>query len=249
MTENRGLWFTPPDLSARSSQPSPRFPLGPFTSAETVDRFGALARADWASLTFGPEGPDVDVFNAGYGRLCASHPELTFDHLSAHAKLLRLGTRLWQEGRRDRDDDQDGDDETHQGLTVWAPEGVQFALERLALRAAHARRRAIWFTWLCESSVVWREPGAVQARLIVIENGERALSETVEPHAAPPIPPGYRRPADARREAFTLASFDRIRVLSTELKRLVAAGAPVALRLGAGPALAESRLAAALWWV
>jgi hypothetical protein len=47
----------------------------------------------------------------------------------------------------------------------------------------------------------------------------------------------------ARREAFTLDSFDRLRVLTTELKRLIAAGAPVALRLGVGPALDESRLA------
>jgi len=53
----------------------------------------------------------------------------------------------------------------------------------------------------------------------------------------------------ARREAFTLASFDRLRVLTTELKRLIAAGAPVALRLGVGPALDEARLASALWWV
>ena len=32
-------------------------------------------------------------------------------------------------------------------------------------------------------------------------------------------------------------------------KRLIAAAAPVALRLGVGPALDESRLASALWWV
>jgi len=75
------------------------------------------------------------------------------------------------------------------------------------------------------------------------------LSGAVDAHATPSIPPGYRRPVAARREAFTLASFDRLRVLTTELKRLIAAGAPVALRLGAGPALDESRLASALWWV
>jgi hypothetical protein len=53
----------------------------------------------------------------------------------------------------------------------------------------------------------------------------------------------------ARRELFTVACFDRLRVLTTELKRLVAAGAPVALRFGSGPALADAQLAAALWWV
>jgi hypothetical protein len=117
------------------------------------------------------------------------------------------------------------------------------------LRAALTRRRAIWLTRLFDSSVVWREPVDSCARLIVIENGELVLSTAVEAKATPATPPGYRRPVAARREAFTLASFDRLRVLTTELKRLIAAGAPVALRLGVGPALDESRLAAALWWV
>jgi hypothetical protein len=123
------------------------------------------------------------------------------------------------------------------------------SLEWLALRAALARRRAIWVTCLFDSSVLWREPDGKCARLVVIEKGEVALSAPVDANARPPIPPGYRRSVTARREAFTLASFDRVRVLPTELKRLIAAGAPVPLRLGAGHALGESRLASALWWV
>jgi hypothetical protein len=96
---------------------------------------------------------------------------------------------------------------------------------------------------------VWREPGSSGARLIVIENAEIVVSKAVDVDATPPIPPGYRRSATERREAFTLVCFDRLRVLTTELKRLVAAGAPVALRLGTAPALDESRLASALWWL
>jgi hypothetical protein len=163
--------------------------------------------------------------------------------------LLRLGTRLWREGRRDRDGDEDDANEMGRDVTVWNPEFVQVSLEWLALRAALARRRAIWFTRLFESSVVWREPGDSGTRLIVIENGEVVSSTAADANAPPPIPPGYHRSVAARREAFTVASFDRLRVLTTELKRLVAAGAPVALRLGVGPALDESRLASALWWV
>jgi len=48
---------------------------------------------------------------------------------------------------------------------------------------------------------------------------------------------------------FTLPCFDRLRVLTTELKRLVAAGAPVTVRLGPAPPLADARLASVLWWV
>jgi DNA polymerase-3 subunit epsilon len=247
--ENRALCFTSPDLRTRSSQPSPHCPLGPFASAETLDRFGAFARAERAALTSRSRGMDDDTFSAGYDRLCATHPELSRVDLSEHAKLLRLGTRLWREGRRDRDVDEDDANEMGRDVTVWNPEFVQVSLEWLALRAALARRRAIWFTRLFDSSVVWREPGDSCTRLIVIENGEVVLSTAADANAPPPIPPGYHRSVAARREAFTVVSFDRLRVLTTELKRLIAAGAAVGLRLGAGPPLDESRLASALWWV
>ena len=49
-------------------------------------------------------------------------------------------------------------------------------------------------------------------------------------------------------KTFALARIDRLRVLTTELKRLVAAGPPVALRLGIAPA-AATRDSRALWWV
>jgi DNA polymerase-3 subunit epsilon len=247
--QDRVLWFTSPDLSARSPEPSKHCPLGPFASTEMLDQFVALARADCAALTSGPWGPDDGTFTSGYNRLCGMHGELSRVDLSAHAKLLRLGTRLWREGRRDRDVDEDETHETRRALTVWTPEFVQVSLEWLALRAALARRRAIWLTRLVDSSVVWREPGDSCTRLIVIEKGEVALSAARDANAPPPIPPGYRRPVAARREAFTVASFDRLRVLTTELKRLTAAGAPVSMRLGVGPPLDESRLAAALWWM
>src|SRR5262245_25876804 len=247
--ENRALWFAPPNLTARSAHPSSQYPLGPFPSARMLDEFGALAAAESRALGSSRWRPDPVTFDAGYARLRAAHPELSRQDLGTHDRLLRLGTRLWREGRRDRDVDEDDPNEAGRALTVWTPEFVQVSLEWLALRAAFARRRAIWLTRLFDSSVVWREPGDTCARLIVIEKGEIALSAAVDASAPPPIPPGYRRPVAERRKAFTLASFDRLRVLTTELKRLIAAGAPVTLRMGVGPALDESRLASALWWV
>jgi DNA polymerase-3 subunit epsilon len=245
--DNRAVWFAPPDLSARSMQPSSQCPLGPFPSAVMLDEFAALARGDRGALGRWP--PDAATFDAGYARLCEAHPELSRQDLGAHDRLLRLGTHLWREGRRDRDIEEDDSDEAGRGLTVWTPDFVQVSLEWLALRAALARRRAMWLTRLFESSMVWREPGDTCPRLIVIENGDVVFSAAVDASAPPPIPPGYRRSVAARREDFTLASFDRLRVLTTELKRLIAAGAPVALRLGVEPAFDEARLASALWWV
>ena len=90
---------------------------------------------------------------------------------------------------------------------------------------------------------------ATAARLIVIEKGEVVVNANIDVDATPPIPPGHARPIAARREAFTVACFDRLRVLTTELKRLAVAGAPVALRSGVAPPLANTRLMSVLWWV
>jgi hypothetical protein len=244
--DDRAVWFAPPDLSARSSGRSSHCPLGPFPSAARLDEFAALARADRRSLGAGRWSPDAATFEAGYARLCDAHPELSHRDLGAHERLLRLGTRLWREGRRDHDVDSD---EEPRGNTTWTPELVQLSLEWIALRGALARRRATWLTRLVDASVQWTEPGSAGARLIVIENGEVVVNADTDADAIPPIPAGYARPAAARREAFTLARFDRLRVLTTELKRLAAAGAPVALRLGVAPPLAGTRLTSVLWWV
>ena len=244
--EDRSVWFAAPDLSTRSARPSSRCPLGPFPSPEMLDEFAALARGDRRALGSGRWRPDGSTFEAGYARLFSAHPELSREDVAMTGRLLRLGTRLWREGRRDHDLDAD---EEARAVTTWTPELVQRSLEWLALRAALARRRAIWLTRLVDASVVWTEPGSSEARLIVVENGEVVLTAAATAHATPPVPPGCTRPIAVRREAFTVARFDRLRVLSTEMKRLAAAGAPVALRSGVAPALADARLAAALGWV
>jgi len=125
---------------------------------------------------------------------------------------------------------------------------VQTSLEWLAIRAALARRRATWLTWLLDATIVWSEPGA-GARLIVIEKGDIAFSGAVDERTTPPVPPGHQRSVAARHEAFTVARLDRVRILTTELKRLQAAGVPVAVRFGVGPALAGSPLTSALSWI
>src|SRR5262245_29028983 len=108
--DDRAIWFAASDLSGRSARPSRACPLGPLISAKTLDRFGAFARTNRSALASGRWGPDGATFHSGYERLCATHPELSRLDLSSHARLLRLGTRLWREGRRDRDADHDQDE-------------------------------------------------------------------------------------------------------------------------------------------
>jgi hypothetical protein len=117
------------------------------------------------------------------------------------------------------------------------------------LRAALARRRARWLTRLMDASIVWNERGVERARLLVIDNGEIVAREDVARRSLPPVAPGHGRTMAARRAAFTIASFDRLRVLLTELKRLSCDRSPVSVRFGSGPALSDARLARVLSWL
>lgn len=245
----RELWFAPRDLAERSRRPSARCPAGPFPSAQTLDQFGALAHGRREALGDPRWGPDQKTFDEGYARFrAAHHRELTCGALAPHAQLLRLGVRLWREGRRD------SDEAALKGWTTsdaraprsWTPEHVQVLLERIALRAVLARRRARWLTRLADASLVWSEPGLTDARLIVIENGDIAQRASLDAAAVPPVPPGWRRTMTARREALTIARFDRLRVLTTELKRLASEGGRASLRFGEGPPLSGEQLARAL---
>lgn len=244
---DRAVWFARPDLSGRSPRPSTGCAVGPFPSADTLDQFSALARGSRAALGRGRWGPDLMTFADGYARFCARH-DGTRESNGTPAALLDLGTRLWREGRRDRDIDLD-ESEAERRSRLWTPEIVQTSLEWLVIRSALACRRAKWLTWLVDASVVWREHEAAGPRLIVIELGDITYSGDADDGLIPPVPPGHVRPVGARHEAFTVARFDRLRVLTTELKRLVAAGAPVAVRFGPGRALAGPPLASALSWI
>ncbi len=267
---DRRVWFATPDLLVRSGRPSSGCRVGPFPSVAMLDAFAALARESRDALGRGRWAPDTASFDEGYARFRQAHHELSRNRVAVTARLLRIGRRLWREGRRDRDVDASlaGD---HR-VSSWTPEYVQRSLEWLVIRTALARRRAAWFTRLAEASLAWCEPGAAECRLLVVENGDIIEARSGRPEMVaprhcsgrpracrgvegqtcppePPIPPGHRRPIAARHEAFTLARFDRLRVLTTELKRLVAGGAPVAVRLGASPALARARLASLLAWL
>ena len=123
------------------------------------------------------------------------------------------------------------------------------ALEETVVRAAHAVRRGRWLLRLSECSVASAEPGAVQRRLLVIEAGVVARRADLDAHGELPVPPGHGRPAAERRLAFDVATFDRLRVLTTELRRLSTEAASVEVRLGPQVRLTRRRLQTVLRWI
>ena len=187
--------------------------------------------------------PPPDCFSAGLASFVREHGG------SASARdLVRLGWRLW-ERRRAAARPAASNEAPPLSRPAWDEERVGQALEETVVRAAHAVRRARWLVRLCECSLAWVEPGAPTRRLLVIRAGEVAERADLAAGAAVPVPPGRARLAAERRAAFDLARFDRLRVLTTELRVLAAATDSVELRLGEHARLSRRRLQAVLRWV
>jgi DNA polymerase-3 subunit epsilon len=251
---DRAVWFARADLSGKSPRAASGCAVGPFSSAVLLDRLEALTDRAPTALAPARWAPSTAVFEDGLALLCVSHRELAGG--IERRPLLVLGARLWREGRRLKEEDDPPGERRAQAsgagplfAHVWTPLQVAAEIEALALQCAHAIRRARWLTALVEATVTFHEPPAAGARLLVVSDGEVVGQAFVEQGDLPPVPDGHRRTREERHAGFTVARFDRLRVLTTELKRLVAKGSPVCVRLAPRAALSGERLARILGWL
>ncbi len=231
----RAVWFATPTLDSLRETPDARHVVGPVGDAQVLVEVPALvaalrgdpsARPTLLSAAWGPQG---DRLRAGVAVFARRHPEVPLTRRG----LLHLGHALWPRSRGRSDDDAPIDDH-------WRAETVADVIEDAFVRAAHVIRRSRWLVILSEASVAWDDGD--RARCLVLERGHLESRDWLEHGALPPCPPGYARSMAARRRSFDVTTRDRLRVLTTELRRLVQDGAAPRIRTGpgnlvAGPAL------------
>lgn len=214
--------------------------------------------------------PDADCFTLGTRLLCEELPAAAVrDRTALVRALYRFGARSWQrrieEARRARDEAEargdeavaeaesaDGDAASEGEETVeWTPERVASFLEGVVRQVAHQVRRARWLCALTDASVSWptRSGTRGEARLLVLERGEVTRRQSVPHGALPPAPPGFARRPRERQRAFDVATYDRLRVLTTELRRLATDRDALAVRLGPKEILDRALLTRKLEWV
>jgi hypothetical protein len=134
---------------------------------------------------------------------------------------------------------------------VWTPQAVATSLGHMLMHSAHLIRRARWFCLLSESSLAWEgtgRPGQV-TNLIILEGGAVVKRDTMMPAEELPTPPRFNRPFHRRQSHLSLITYDRLRVLTTELRRLVSEKRLIEMRLGPTVTLRNEELKRALRWV
>jgi DNA polymerase-3 subunit epsilon len=235
----RGVWFASRDLGRMRARPDAAHPIGPLPSRDALAPVAAVRRllagrtdaATWAEALVLRTAIDPAMASAGLALFRARHGNLR--------RWRGLGARLWREWKEREPDEEEEREERFRD-----PADVAAALESAVRHGAHLVRRARWLCRLCDASLVWRPFGSDRRRLLVLERGRvRRVEDGADP------PRGSLRNALARRRCFDAATYDRLRVLTTELRRVVAENRIVELRLGPHRRLDGPALARRLYWV
>jgi hypothetical protein len=151
-------------------------------------------------------------------------------------------------------------------LESWTPELLSGALESVTEQAIHALRRSRWLRDLTDATLIWTRPKKKQPRRkIRLEQGRiveahDVASGQIQPspprdsttHEFPPLPgergPGGEGSQEPAGEGtiFDIATYDRLRVLTTEIRRLVNEGRTIELVLSPTRKLDATQLSAIL---
>jgi len=177
--------------------------------------------------------------------------------------LTTLGHRLWRERLADLAKAQaeevaesvaeasvDPEPEVEEEPS-WTPETVARGFEKFSMRSALIIRRARWLCLLSESSLAWEARGSEGRRKIVLqfENGAVGQRQELSIGKTIPLSGEYAKGMLNRQKIFDLTTYERLRVVTTEMRRLVAEGRKVEIRLRPHALLRRRQLTRVLPWV
>jgi DNA polymerase-3 subunit epsilon len=224
-----------------------------------------MADTDVCSLILGilPEhAPETECFWHGVEIFRQRHKEILkqFEGKFSLIGLMMLGKQLHQKkfqelaASENTESEEENDDETNETKeTTRTPEGTADVMEGIIRHGAHLIRRSRWFCLLSEASLAWKtgETSGENRRLLVFQGGSVLRQEDVAPDAPIPTPPGFQKTFAARQHNFDLITYDRMRVLTTELRRITAdeTDRQVQLRLSPKVLLERQLLLNLLKWV
>ncbi|HEU4580038.1 MAG TPA: GIY-YIG nuclease family protein [Polyangiaceae bacterium] len=235
---DRNTWFFDRNLDSSAASADESHRRGPVPSTYSVRAVRALralasGQAPGASLRARAVGtierwaPDEATFAEGYRRFAERHGLLGKSPAESAAQLLCVARQLLATGTEEAA----ASEEASPGRAdAWDPERVLRHLERGLAHGHQLLQRARWLCLLHDSCVVFREASSERTRLLSIRAGSCiAASDAPSQSELQRLP---FRPLAERQAAFDRARYDRLRTLTSELKRVLRDGGSARLQLG-----------------
>ena len=251
-----------PDNSASRTLPAFSAWLAQVSKSKSTE----CQSARWLTMMMPELPPDLACGKAGLDLFLERYRPWLTDRPILKALNL-LGARFWQEKKQASNagkqpssdeplDDLDatasaGQADIAAAERQWTPDLISVALQSRLRHWAHLLRRSRWLCILSQSSLAWLPQDQRKGNKHVILLKYGAITDRMTlPLAAPlPVPPGFAVSAALRRQSMDMATYDRLRVLTTELRRLVAQGRFLELRTGPRTRLSNLSLTRLMYWI
>jgi DNA polymerase III subunit epsilon len=227
----REVWFYSKDLTEAACEPSAEYRFGPFSSRHAFESLNEASLA-LTSQVFGErlweDLEDAEIFTEGARRVFPDYPEHR-ERYSSNGPLIRKGFSLLSKEEPEAKEEEEPTSDSPE--PEWTADRVERRLSRTLRYAALGLWRARWAMRMAEMAVAWRSSSEGAWRLLVVEGGAIRDREWISSEEELPVPPGWRRREAERLACFDVATLDRLRVLGTELRKLVSEGGELRGRL------------------
>jgi hypothetical protein len=276
-TGQRKLTFCSRDLENWAARPDAVFCIGPLPAGLTSTAMNAFASwhkernpssDNWIQSGYAMLGvpqayaPEADCLAEGLTLFEHNHRGC-FKNPSALRILAGLGRELWAErlkamaeAKLTAAEETDAEApheavEDYEPEPSWTPETVASGIEHAVMRGALLIRRARWLCLLSEASLAWEARNARDhhKNVLLFEGGAVSSRKNLRAGEKTPLSAGHIKKIPDRQKSFDVAIYERLRVVTTELRRLVAEGRQIELRLSPTAMLAGRQLARILPWV
>lgn len=265
-SEHRDLFYVSRNFDQHSSLRNKSCRLGPvpsleiFIAAHLIGQCGKRQRdaaMDIPKILAMPKAycPTQDCFQSGVALFQEKFGE-AFRHKAIGQAVLNIGRRSWLEKLKRKTTPESPDeaiesDSEELAKFVWTPDGVAKILESVCRRCGFMIRRSRWFTILSESTVVWKNRNVVTERRNVIQLQWGKVAHRFDSQITKPIPgPRFLRASYSNRQAhLNIETYDRLRVLTTEIRRLLSENRLECIRLNHNVSLYPEQLHILLGWI
>lgn len=254
---DRNTWFFDRELDSVAVAADARHRRGPLPSTQSVHALRALralASGEAPSLalraravgTLERWAPDDGVFALGYQRFSARHALSNGSRAEVERQLLLIARQLLAAAPDDAAAASSEEPPASGKPGSWDADRVLRHLERGLAHAHQLLQRARWLCLLHDSQIEFQEPASACRRRLSVRAGRvvdaRALPAPLE------APPPYRSLAE-RQAGFDRSQYDRLRTLTSELKRVLRDGGSVRIRVGRSRWLEAGALQGGLRWI
>lgn len=274
---DEGPFFSTTDLRSLRPRPDRSFRTGPIPKKKYIESLSSLSdilndgkprihpqQIDKILGTTDEYRPQADIFLQGIKEFRRIYKDqlkfpVTFQ------TLMKFGSWLWKdrlekiaEIEREAEDQEETlvlksepKAKKKKQTPSWSPESLVKVFAHTVRVGTYMVRRARWFYLLTESSLAWEKTGSEkkQKNLVIFQKGQPFYHSPIPISEPIPTPPGCGKSRLEKQRNFDLFTYDRMRIVNTEIRRILKEDRIVELSFNKESVYHSEQLKKILQWI